>query len=113
MVRRASRRPAGRQEHTPVVTSSSRAFIIVACVAGWMTWPAHLVWAVDDESPYQAPPPPDSGGLSVFAPLENLPVWAQAALFSAAISVAFLILFEMAQLLWERRARYRGEWFRR
>lgn len=56
------------------------------------------------ESPYLQPPtPPGGSGTSAwFQPFEGLPVWAQAALFSAAVVLVLFLLVESSKLVWER-----------
>lgn len=61
--------------------------------------PALALHAQPQESPY-TPPPPDGGGF--FQPLEGLPVWAQAAMVSAAVSLTAIVLIEVARSVWRR-----------
>lgn len=59
------------------------------------------------ESPY-APPNSGSSGGGFLEPLQAFPVWAQAALFTMGVTLAFFLITEASRVLWKRvqRARY-------
>jgi hypothetical protein len=61
---------------------------------------------VAQENPY-APPSPDSG--SIFGPLQAMPVWAQAALATMAVTLVFFGLIEVGRAGWDRWQRTRQE----
>lgn len=53
------------------------------------------------EAPY-GQPPNDPGSFALFQPLQGLPVWAQAALFSAVVALSFFVLIEVTRFAWQR-----------
>ena len=63
--------------------------------------PTPAIDAQSQESPYTSPPP-DGDGFDLFQPLEGFPVWAQAAIVSAAVSLTVLVLIETARWAWRR-----------
>ncbi|MGD2061591.1 MAG: hypothetical protein PVF87_12030 [Acidimicrobiia bacterium] len=62
---------------------------------------------VAQENPYTPPSPPNSG--SLFGPLQAMPVWAQAALTTMAVTLVFFVLIEVARAGWDRWQRTRHE----
>lgn len=61
------------------------------------------------ESPY-APPNSGSSGGGFLEPLQAFPVWAQAALFTMGVTLAFFLVTEATRVVWKRvqRARHGG-----
>lgn len=89
----------------PLVVCRLTIFLVLVFGLPLLTAPTALALGLQaQESPYQPPPPPESGGFTFMQPFQRLPVWAQAALFSAAVSLAFFLLIEavrVARQSWE------------
>lgn len=87
----------------PLVVCRLTIFLVLVFGLSLLTAPTALALGLQaQESPYQPPPPPDSGGFFTFMqPFQRLPVWAQAALFSAAASLAFFLLIEAVRVAWQ------------
>lgn len=58
------------------------------------------------ESPY-APPNSGSSGGGFLEPLQAFPVWAQAALFTMGVTLAFFLVTEATRVVWKRVQRTR------
>lgn len=100
VVRRTSR--ASEVVVARLVVCRLTIFLVLVFGLPLLTAPTALALGLQaQESPYQTPPPPDSGGLTFMQPLQRLPVWAQAALFSAAVSLAFFLLIEAVRVAWQ------------
>lgn len=96
---------------TRSLVASKRVLVLLGRVmtVGVMTAALAVARAVDasaetllaQENPYVLPSD-DGGSTSLFAPLEGLPVWAQAALASAVVALVFFALIEVGRVMWER-----------
>lgn len=92
------------------------AVVLFAVIGQPMLLPALVASAAAQESPYLQPPdapPGDSGTSALFQPLEGLPVWAQAALFSAAVVLILFLLIEGMRWAWQRLRAILYTWERR
>lgn len=90
----------------PLVVCRLTIFLVLVFGLPLLAGPTALALGLQaQESPYQPPPPPDSGGFTFMQPFmqpfQRLPVWAQAALFSAVASLAFFLLIEGVRVAWQ------------